>query len=152
MSDEKERKPIVGQQDARGRFIKGNTIQPGRPKSSRQKLSDKFIHTLHADFKEHGAAAVIACRETDPSTYVRVVASLLPKQVDVTVNPLETMNDDELASAIRQLEQTIAGYIAPVIDGTCEAQDGTETAIGDDAAQALPAICETVGVPRGKPH
>ena len=55
----------------------------GRPKGSRNKLSEEFV--ADADWCEHGAAAIQTVRETRPDVYVKVVASLLPRQVQAEV-------------------------------------------------------------------
>ena len=57
----------------------------GRPKGSRNKLSEEFVAEVYADWCEHGAAAIQTVRETRPDVYVKVVASLLPRQVQAEV-------------------------------------------------------------------
>ena len=72
----------------------------GRPKGSRNKLGEAFTDALYEDFQQHGVEAIQKVRAEDPSAYVRVIAGLLPKKVEITENPLESMNDDELARLI----------------------------------------------------
>src|SRR5262245_11937534 len=56
-------------------FEKGVSGNPaGRPKGSRNKLSEEFLSALCADFEEHGVASIVSMRENDPSSYVKVVA------------------------------------------------------------------------------
>jgi hypothetical protein len=55
----------------------------GRPKGSKNKLSQKFIETLYADFKENGHDAIELLRDTDLGTYSRIIASLVPKDIDI---------------------------------------------------------------------
>jgi len=43
-----------------------------------------------------GVAVIEQTRLTDPVNYVRIVASLLPKQTEKLPNPLEGLTDDEL--------------------------------------------------------
>lgn len=85
----------------RGKPIqKGQVLNPkGRPPGSRNKLAEDFVKALSADFDEHGAAAIIAVRETKPEVYVRVVSDLVPKNVklehdasDTFLNIWKTMN------------------------------------------------------------
>lgn len=65
---------------------KGRSGNPaGRPKGSRHKLAESFINSIQEDWKEHGKAALVKVRETDPSTYLRVIAAVLPKEVEVEV-------------------------------------------------------------------
>jgi hypothetical protein len=61
----------------------------GRPKGSRNKLSEDFLSVLCADFEEHGPAAVVTMRENDPSSYVKVVAGLVPKDMNVNMTGSE---------------------------------------------------------------
>lgn len=52
----------------------------GRPKGARSKLGEAFVAELLKDFEDHGAAAIIKVRDEKPSDYIRVVASILPKE------------------------------------------------------------------------
>jgi hypothetical protein len=56
----------------------------GRPKGSRHKLSEAFLAELVVDFEAGGRAAIERCRLERPDVYVRLVASLLPKQQSLT--------------------------------------------------------------------
>lgn len=78
-------------------FEAGN---PGRPKGSRNKLGEDFIQALAEDFKTGGVAAIKAMREEKPNEYVKVVASLLPKHVEVKDVTLDELERDELASLL----------------------------------------------------
>lgn len=69
------------QEPGSGRFLPGNTGGAGRPKGARNKLGEAFLKALSTDFDEHGIDAIKTVREEDPSTYVKVVASLLPKEM-----------------------------------------------------------------------
>ncbi len=98
------------EQDSRGRFVSGN-IGGGRPKGARNKLGEEFLADLSADFEKHGAAAIERVREEDPATYIRVIASLLPKELKVERSRYEDMSEEEIDGAIlrasRLLEETI---------------------------------------------
>lgn len=61
-------------------FQPGN---PGRPKGSRNKLGESFITELYEDFQEHGPSVIKAVREEKPDQYLKVIASVLPKELDV---------------------------------------------------------------------
>lgn len=65
-------------------FKPGQSGNPaGRPKGARNRLSEKLLATLAADFEQHGAAAIIKMREEKPVDYVRTCASLVPKAFDL---------------------------------------------------------------------
>lgn len=82
-------------------FEPGNNANPhGRPKGSRNKLGEDFIHALAEDFKEHGVAAIASMRQDKPNEYVKVVASLLPKHVEIKDVTLDELERDELAALL----------------------------------------------------
>ena len=103
-----------GDRDEKGRFAKGNSLagQGGRPKGSRHRISEAFLKDFHDDWKEHGAGAIKKAREKDPAQYVKIAASLLPKDINVThsvIEQVQKMTDDELAGAIsRFIPETAA--------------------------------------------
>ena len=57
----------------------------GRPVGSRNKLSELVIADIAADWAIGGAETIARVRVTDPATYFRVVASILPKDVLINV-------------------------------------------------------------------
>ena len=72
--------------DARsGRFLTGCKPGPGRQSGSRNKLAENFIADLHATWEQHGAAALAKCAVDEPAQFVRVVASLMPKDINLNV-------------------------------------------------------------------
>lgn len=70
----------------------------GRPKGSRNKLSEDFIAELYADFQEGGAEAIARCRQEKPDVYVRVIAGLLPQKLEIS--HIETMSQEDIDRAI----------------------------------------------------
>ena len=94
---------IDNQEISRGRhppFAVGNPGGPGRPKGSRNKLGEEFIAALHDDFKEHGKVAIEACRTDKPEAYLKVIASLLPKQAEIKIDNYEHLDDGQLRAAL----------------------------------------------------
>lgn len=90
-------------------FKPGN---PGRPKGSRNKLGEAFIEAMHDDFKANGVGAIVKVRETKPDQYLKVIASILPKDLNINVNSMDAMTDDELVKRIRDLDATIRPFLA----------------------------------------
>jgi hypothetical protein len=63
-------------------FVKGKSGNPaGREKGSRNKLSEAFLADVCAEWERNGIEALRKVREDDPSTFIKVVASLIPKEV-----------------------------------------------------------------------
>ena len=91
-----------------GRFLSGNS-GGGRPKGSRNKLGEQFLSALAQDFAEHGHEAIVACREEKPTEYVKVVAGLLPKELQVRTDPENELSDKEIADALEILREIVAG-------------------------------------------
>jgi hypothetical protein len=80
----------------------------GRPKGSRHKLGEDFLAAMVADFEEHGPATIVKVREERPADYLKIVASILPKELNVRTAPLEELSDDELERGIAILQGMIA--------------------------------------------
>lgn len=101
-------------QDEKGRFVSGN-VGGGRHKGSRNKLGEAFTDALLADFekataeggKTQGEAVIAKLRDEDPAAYVRTIAMIMPKQVDVRVSEFEEMTDEQLDRRIQQLASVL---------------------------------------------
>ena len=76
----------------------------GRPKGSRNKLSEDFFRDLSEAWQAFGKPALMAMAWTDPVAFVRVAAQLMPKDVEVTATNIraERMSDDELEALIER--------------------------------------------------
>lgn len=72
----------------------------GRPKGSRNKLGEAFIADLYADWLAHGSEVIEAVRKDRPQDYLKVTASILPKQLEVKTDAFDGVSDEELASLV----------------------------------------------------
>ena len=84
----------------------GNPI--GRPKGARSKLGEEFLQDMLADWKEHGAAVISAVRIDKPDQYLKVVAAVLPKELNVKVSELDDLTDDQLARQLAAIATQLA--------------------------------------------
>jgi len=87
------------QDEKTGRFVAGNG-GGGRARGSRNLLGEAFLADLYEDWMKHGVATIEKVRAARPADYLKVVASILPKDLNVKVSPFESMTDDELAAAL----------------------------------------------------
>ncbi len=95
----------------------------GRPKGSRHKLGEAFIEAMSADFEVHGSKVIEQVRIEKPDQYLKVVASILPKELNVNTNAMSEMSDDELAAVIAAMRTLAASVdLALAGSGSGEAQ------------------------------
>ena len=91
---------ITGNKQASTWFKPGQSGNAaGRPKGARSRLQENFLAVLANDFKENGEAAIQKMRQERPSEYVKCIASLMPRQLELD-RPMQEMTDDELAAEI----------------------------------------------------
>lgn len=89
-------------------FTPGTSPNPGgKSVGARNRVQGKFLNALADDFDKNGKQAIVEMREKDPSGYVRVIASLMPKEIEAS-RPMAEMTDEELAAAIALVQSTIS--------------------------------------------
>jgi hypothetical protein len=95
-----------------GRFLPGNpgSRAGGRPRGSRNRLSEKFLADFHAVWEDQGLEALQKVAESDPSTFVRVAASLLPRKLKLLHIEL---SDEQLEAHITQLAADLGLALGP---------------------------------------
>ena len=114
MADEQTKAEILPPmgRNAKGQFVAGHCGNGGRPKGSRNKLGEAFLADMLADWEIHGAETVAKVREERPADYLKVVASILPKDLHVRVGDYEDATDDEILERIRELSDAVG----PLLD------------------------------------
>ena len=90
-------------------FQPGHT---GRPRGTRNKLTGDFLRDLAAAWETDGASALKIMVKEEPSMFVRVVASLMPREVALDIGgPLTELSDDELQALLQHVRQERAKVI-----------------------------------------
>src|SRR5262249_38829376 len=81
----------------------------GRPLGARARLSEKFILALHDDFAEYGPAVIEKVRKKQPGVYLKVIASLMPREWHVKNEPLfDGMSNEQLDEIIGSVRRILA--------------------------------------------
>jgi hypothetical protein len=110
----------------RGRpFQPGN---PGRPKGARNKLSYAFFTDIYEVWLAEGKKAIKDTIKSKPADFLRVVASVLPKHVEITEGMFDGISDEELAELLAAARAALAACDGPG-DGD-QAAGGTKPAGG----------------------
>ena len=101
-------------------FEAGNTIgAAGKPRGAKNKLHKSFIEALQADFDVHGKAAIAIVRVEDPAAYLRVIASVLPRELEVS-----QVSDVDLEATIAEVRALLAAPVEQPL--LIEHNDGQE--------------------------
>src|SRR6266480_7926642 len=105
--------------DDRGRFKTGNNGGPGRPPGSRNSFGEEFLSAVQEDFRKHGKAILAKVRTNSPASYLRVVASLIPRDISVHVpDDFSYLTDAELVAQMLQSLRNLASDLAPTCPGS----------------------------------
>lgn len=90
------------------RFGASNKGNPGgKPIGARNALNAKFLRDLSAAFDLHGKSAIEKCALEDPTAFVRVLAALQPKELEIT-NKMDDINDEQLDAALLAVRAILA--------------------------------------------
>jgi hypothetical protein len=92
-------------------FEQGRTKTGGRGKGVRNKISMAFLEALSKHFDEIGHKAIEVVFEERPHEYLKIVASLLPKEFEITENKLVDIADDELDAIIEYARRSLAARL-----------------------------------------
>jgi hypothetical protein len=114
---------------------KGGT---GRRQGARNRISTALLVAFADDFEKFGEETVRITRVERPIEYLRIAASLLPKEFEITDNRLGEMTDEELDFVIEYARGRLANKRELVIDVT----SGESETVNREPARLLQGISE----------
>ena len=102
-------KPKPEQDPETGRFVTGN-VGGGRPKGSRNALGEAMISDLYHHWLECGAQAIQEVFETRPADYLKIVAMIISKAEDLSLD--SELRDAAVERYIEERRQKALAMIA----------------------------------------
>jgi len=97
----------------------------GSKKGSRHNLTANFLFDLQKHWQDHGEKAIQKVYEEKPVEYVKIVASLVPKEMHLKVDPFEGMSYAQLIAKANHLGAIIDSARAVGDIGSCQEDDGS---------------------------
>jgi hypothetical protein len=99
----------------------------GRPKGSRNKLGELLFRDFCADWELHGAAAIAELRKNSKLHYVKIAATIIPRELIVREQSIKDLSDEQISEMLTYLSEQM-GKDAKVInaEATDIASDGQE--------------------------
>ena len=92
-------------------FEKGRPKTGGRAKGAKNRLSHAFLTALADDFEQHGVEALRIARIEKPVEYIRIVAGLMPKELEIMDSRLSDLSDEELDVFIAKLRAQLRSLV-----------------------------------------
>jgi hypothetical protein len=92
-------------------FESGRAKTGGRVKGVKNRLSHAFLTALADDFEQHGIEALKIARVERPVEYIKVVAGLMPRELEIMDSRLADLSDEELDVFIAKLRAQLRGAI-----------------------------------------
>ena len=109
------------------------TFAPGRSENSRgpyessrqrARFSNEFIAALLRDFRHGGPKAIERVRRTQPASYLKICALMIPREMKIEIfSGVNDLSDEELESVIAALKAMLVAQGsdgAKIIDGSAE--------------------------------
>lgn len=105
-------------------FQPGQSGNPkGRPKGARNKLGEEFLNDMLSAWGERGAEVINDVIQDKPDVFLRVVASILPKQIEVK-DTGDDLTEEELVERLAIIQTRIADAIGKRSGSSDEASTG----------------------------
>ena len=110
---------------ATGRFVTGN-IGGGRSKGARNKLGEQFCQDVYAKWQEQGERCIDEMIADKPGDFVKLVATMLPKEMNLNISDNSDMSDEELHDRIRNLASQLAPFLGDRVGATDAGIEGAQ--------------------------
>ena len=107
-------------------FKQGVSGNPhGNRHRTRHLLNQEFMQALLLNFRHEGKRAIEKVARNQPAVYIKILALLVPREMQVEhTNRIKQMTDEELEAAVEMLQGMIhaklAGANAKVVEGVAE--------------------------------
>ncbi|WP_312472986.1 hypothetical protein, partial [Brucella sp.] len=88
---------------------------------------ERFLEDLLHSWEAQGSAVIQTVIDTKPEAYLKVVASLMPKDVNINVNQIGEMSDEQHLERLRKLDATIKPFLPSHGEDGNHAGDGAPT-------------------------
>lgn len=115
--------------------IKGEVLPAEKPvsiaeakrvaKAEQTRLTARFTNDIRALWEEQGQSIMRRAAFADPLGTMKVIASMLPKQIDVTTTNVEEIDNDKLDRLIGAVDDILAGRLGAVA-GKASGREGEE--------------------------
>jgi hypothetical protein len=90
-------------------------------------IGEAFIQALNEDFERHGAEVIERVRIEKPEAYLKVIASLLPKDLNLNVSKYDHLTDEQLIVRLRMLTEQAAPILGRLLDHDPPENDQTRS-------------------------
>jgi len=94
-------------------FTAESAPRSGRMKGARNKLGADFLYALQREFEQHGEEAIRIARVERPVEFLKIIASVLPKEFEIIDSRLKEIPDDELDAFIELARRRLASVGQP---------------------------------------
>src|SRR6516164_10026889 len=135
--------------DVSRRFVARLRRLPTNRHRTRHLLNQEFMQALLLNFRHEGKKAIEKVARNQPGVYLKILASLVPRETKVEHSGgVKAMSDEEIEQAIELIQTTLAaraGEAAKVIEGTAE-----PAALPAPNGQSSEAALEPAPLPKSK--
>lgn len=98
----------TGKKQKASLFKPGQSGNPkGRPKGAKNKLGEDFLNDIHDLWKLNGKDYLVSMAERNPGEFVRVVASVLPKEITVDGDIKHAHIEEPVSNTLEWLAEAI---------------------------------------------